>query len=470
MRSEYKRDVHHNYLVLEGDRRVEETSYPVRMLLANALPLFLKCRLQGMDGKMLFYYEITSRQSVETFYEKKKFSYEDLKLIFGSVIQLIEKMAEYLLSPDQLVLEPEFIFLDIERRQLSFCYLPGYEKTIREQFQTLTEYILPKLDHEDSRAVMLGYGIYRRALEDVFQLEHMKAEVFQSGQEENVQEEETVEKYSAPTWTETGKEEKEKSEELFAQVEKEKVPEKAEKKRGVKNFLLLVGECLLVTTFSMLFILAELMGYIPRIGVEATIGILILVAVGIALAGRLFPKKEEEKEIVVMPKFPEPVEEKNISDPLEVKSGKKLQYDLEERSEKRKKDPDAFFRNNSFRGWESGNQPGDYGETVILSAEPVKGPATFVSREPGELATIYLQEELTVIGKMENAADAVITLPTISRLHAKVRKRGEEYYLSDLNSRNGTAVNGRMLKADEEYLLQDEDQVDFAEARYIFLK
>ena len=80
------------------------------------------------------------------------------------------------------------------------------------------------------------------------------------------------------------------------------------------------------------------------------------------------------------------------------------------------------------------------------------------------------QEELTVIGKMETAADAVIDLPTVSRIHAKIRKRDGEYYLTDLNSRNGTSVNGKMIKSSEEYCLQDQDEVDFAQARYVFLK
>ena len=112
----------------------------------------------------------------------------------------------------------------------------------------------------------------------------------------------------------------------------------------------------------------------------------------------------------------------------------------------------------------------DFGETVVLSAGVVQGPATLVSREPGELATIYLQEDMTVIGKMETAVDAVIDLPTVSRIHAKIRRRDQEYYLSDLNSRNGTAVNGRLLKEGEDYQLQNEDEVDFAQARYVFLK
>lgn len=66
----------------------------------------------------------------------------------------------------------------------------------------------------------------------------------------------------------------------------------------------------------------------------------------------------------------------------------------------------------------------DYGETVVLSAGAVSGPASLVSKEPGELATIYINEDLTVIGKLETACDAVISLPTVSRIHAKIKKGG----------------------------------------------
>ena len=39
-----------------------------------------------------------------------------------------------------------------------------------------------------------------------------------------------------------------------------------------------------------------------------------------------------------------------------------------------------------------------YGETVVLSAGQLSGTASLVSREPGELPTVYLERELTVIG------------------------------------------------------------------------
>lgn len=142
--------------------------------------------------------------------------------------------------------------------------------------------------------------------------------------------------------------------------------------------------------------------------------------------------------------------------------------DIEQKSEKQNR-----TEQNSWECEKTGEDTTEqetYGETVVLSAGQLSGTASLVSREPGELPTVYLERELTVIGKLEQASDVVISLPTVSRVHARIRKTGENYYLADLNSRNGTSVNGRMLGAEEEYFLQDEDQVDFAQARYVFLR
>ena len=147
--------------------------------------------------------------------------------------------------------------------------------------------------------------------------------------------------------------------------------------------------------------------------------------------------------------------------------------DLDGRKKEQKSEKQNRTEQNSWECEKTGEDTAEqetYGETVVLSAGQLSGTASLVSREPGELPTVYLERELTVIGKLEQASDVVISLPTVSRVHARIRKTGENYYLADLNSRNGTSVNGRLLGADEEYFLQDEDQVDFAQARYVFLK
>ena len=64
MKAEYKRDINHNYLILEDEKGMDRSSYQVRMLLGNVIPSILRCHLQNLDGKNFYSYEITSKQSV----------------------------------------------------------------------------------------------------------------------------------------------------------------------------------------------------------------------------------------------------------------------------------------------------------------------------------------------------------------------------------------------------------------------
>ena len=114
MRTEYKRDMNHNYLILTGDERIDTDSYQVRMIVANAVPDLLQCRIQGIDGKFMVYYDITSRHSMTALFEEKKMDLESLQVILGGFIQIMEEMSEYLLNPCQLILEPEYIYLDAQ--------------------------------------------------------------------------------------------------------------------------------------------------------------------------------------------------------------------------------------------------------------------------------------------------------------------------------------------------------------------
>lgn len=490
MRTEYKRDVNHNYLILYGDQEVDTASYQVRMLAGNVLPSILKCRIQSLDGKTMFYYEITSRQSVSSFYEQKKFKVEDLQLIFGGFVQAMKEMGEYLLNPGQLVLDPEYVFLDVEKKSLYFCYLPGYEKEVREQFRVFTEYILPKLDHEDGMAVMLGYGIYRSALEDTFHLEYIKKELYQvksdmpeglPGQESILPEKEQVPfanevPFMDDIW-ERKENAKQKSVQKRGQKKEKKVEQRNDQKqdtRGVKSEPELKKKtgmlaAVITTVAVMLGILAaNLLGYLPWLSVEIAMGTgIVLLGCGVLayfISGRKRMKEQKnwreevqknrkvrEKQEAILGKADQPEDSKEA-----VLCEKRMSIAMQEE--------EALSAVSDI--------PSDrhLGETVVLSSNVISGPAALVSREPGELATIYLNEELTIVGKLETACDAVIPLPTVSRVHGKIRKRGEEYYLMDLNSRNGTSVNGRMLKGDEEYQLRHEDEVDFAQARYVFLR
>ena len=453
MKAEYKRDMNHNYLILYGEKDINTDSYQVRMLVGNIIPSLLKCRIQGVDGKFMMYFDITSKQAVSTLYEEKKMGIEDLRLIFGGFVKVMEEAAEYLINPAQLVLKPQYIFADYEKKELFFCLMPGYDKDIKEQFQLLIEYILPKIDHEDGEAVVLGYGVYRRTMENSFHLEHIKEELYRKQNNKEEIKTETEKDSREISVQETGEENLMQSSGMSENFWRE---DKAEKTDSHKLFGKKVAVFVLILLALAGVTMAISGGYLPHQHISVLLGIVLAGMGGIMLAVVIIrkakdvykqPQKESREKSQLSEKFVRPP----VNEILQEGSDDTIKMMMEKKSLHKEKEE-------------------DFGETVVLSAGVVSGPASLVSREPGELAPIYLQEELTVIGKLENACDAVIDLPTVSRIHAKIRKREEEYYLSDMNSRNGTIVNGRLLLPEEEYRLQEEDEVDFAQARYIFLK
>lgn len=462
MRAEYKRDMNHNYLILHGEEVPDTDSYQVRMLVGNGMPSLLKCRLQGIDGNFLIYYDITSKQSVASMYETKKMGLEDLRLIFGGFVQAMEEMAEYLMNPGQLLVQPEYMYLDVEKKKLYFCCMPGKAGDVREDFRILTEYILPKIDHEDGDAVILGYGVYRRALEDTFHLEYVKEEIYKGRDSREKRIPESCKEKEIDKEKDQFREQYEnQSGDSPWEMETANPFENRDREDGKKSPVSLGKKILFSILGAFILIItagAAVLGFLP--GLQAGV-ILSGCAVFLGTGMLVYRFRKKHKGSIEKKRGRQEIREIQREPIWKTEQEKESGWQPQMSAEEEMSVPQTL---------EEEPKAKDFGETVVLSAGVVQGPATLVSREPGELATIYLQEDMTVIGKMETAVDAVIDLPTVSRIHAKIRRRDQEYYLSDLNSRNGTAVNGRLLKEGEDYQLQNEDEVDFAQARYVFLK
>ena len=457
MRAEYKRDMNHNYLILYGEDEINTDSYQVRMLVGNVIPSLLKCRIQGMDGRFLVYFDITSKQALSVLYEEKKMGVEDLRLIFGGFVKAMEDAAEYLMNPGQFIISPEYIYTDIEKQEIYFCMMPGYEKDIKEQFQFLTEYILPKIDHQDQDAVILGYGVYKRAMEDSFHLEHIKEELYKTQGQQGTT---TTKAEQMKTESEQRQESEDFNLEEEGFWENEEINQEFVRDGEKSKRLSLpqkTGVIVLAAILLCGIAATTLMGYLPYLETGTILGIIIVLVAWVLLFGYV-SKIKKKPGALRQGREEERDKPKGITG--------KVPTDQTDQSQNTIK---SVVKSTNKPVAKSSQLHADYGETVVLSAGAVSGPASLVSKEPGELATIYINEDLTVIGKLETACDAVISLPTVSRIHAKIRKKEDAYYLTDMNSRNGTAVNGRLLLPDEEYRLEPEDEVDFAQARYIFL-
>ena len=73
------------------------------------------------------------------------------------------------------------------------------------------------------------------------------------------------------------------------------------------------------------------------------------------------------------------------------------------------------------------------------------------------------------MGRERNCADYPVSdNKAISRAHADIITRGEKYYILDLNSKNKTYVNGKMIQAQEEIEIRNGDRGSLANEEFIF--
>ena len=110
-------------------------------------------------------------------------------------------------------------------------------------------------------------------------------------------------------------------------------------------------------------------------------------------------------------------------------------------------------------------------ETICLEPEfagESKEKARLIPEGDMTGGIIRLEKEICLVGKDPEAADVVLSFPAVSRIHARFLWNGETYLLSDLNSRNGTGVNGELLETGKPRALVPGDQIQFANLTYRF--
>lgn len=413
----YRRDLNHSYVFLEQEHEIQTDAYPVRMLLSNDISGLLPCSIRGTEGRISFCYEITSRQSFQDLYEHQSIKASLLIHLFEQIFQEVEYLQQFLLPADHLVLIPELIYFDSEQKRCSFCYLPGYKKSLWESLRLLLEYLLPKIDHQNPEAVMAGYGLYRQIMEDNITLEDLKNTLQSSRSDDppRIDPLDMEETEDIPT----SSDHQELLDQIFA-PEEESMPDSLSRCLGIG-----------ITVLLMLLLL---------IGSWMSLPIWILAAVPCAGAGGA----------VLFSKLRKTTSEKKSQHPDEHPEHPTF-FETPSRPQAEKKAPPCS-------------------ETIILPMSEKKGTcdARLSPVHPLSSPVISLNKNLILLGKLPDAADVILDSPTISRIHARIQRLGSTYYLSDLNSKNGTFLNGTPVMLGTEYPLHHGDEIRFANLVYRF--
>lgn len=120
--------------------------------------------------------------------------------------------------------------------------------------------------------------------------------------------------------------------------------------------------------------------------------------------------------------------------------------------------------------FDEGMQQADMMGTSILNASvPQQSAFGYVYRSAdGESVAILVDE--FIIGKgVQDVSYRIDDNPNISRKHVKITRNYNDYYIEDLNSTNGTYVNGVQLVPGQKQLLQQNDVIMMGNEELIFM-
>lgn len=513
----FKRDMMHNYMVAESEEALQKSDYQIHMLTENRIAGLLECSVKKINAKERYFYDITSRQSMANIYEKEYIGADDIRILIKGLYAALMETKKYLLDSNRVVLEPEMIYMDIETKEPLFCYLPVYEGDIHQSFAKLSEYLMRRLDQADSRAVLLGYEVYRRSMEENYSLERLLKKVaFEMQPEEGHpferRAEEAAEGYTAGgskrtyveevredsreqertgiregsrerEWTGAPKNSREREETgvhgdsrdiegtdgLKGRKKKEQTGNRKkerrrrrEKNRGTEGVAEGEGNKKKKGKGAAKKAAAILAALLAAAAVGAAawiwelnmtqlggISFLLICLIGYGCSVEAKRKKKEEEKIRIR-------EEK-----ADRQSMKKMQDAYRAEQQKKRDQASAPER-------EKADKPQTIGATVLLDKgeEAYEPHLSLISMNPRERNSIVLLNDSYMIGKLKSRADICIDHPSISRIHAKIIREGKDYYLYDLNSTNGTFVNGERLAVNERVMIRLSDEIRFADLGY----
>ena len=479
MEVQYLREMRQNYLMIE----VEESQgqgFEARMMAGNIIEGLLKFRIKKTDNQWKFCYEITSKQPLSRLLEKTSINSVQIRTLLLGIAGTLTRMEDYLLNEGQILLNPDYIYIDPEEYQPFLCLIPGKKGDFPQEFSLLLQFLLEKVDHKDKEAVVLIYGLYRESLKENYGFDNLLRWLVNEkcpnmGYSDKGGKCETINHKKIELW---------ETEEYQQDEDSKKSPDDWKPRPEIncvfsrkkpRYLYFLPGIALILAAGGVWFFSGSQKLVKYGFWAAATGGVLLAVTGVWWICSLVLEKRRHD-----IPVYP----------PVSCDSSSYTQFQTSFR--------ETSFetsRHNSLISQQSSQlnksaQPGQW--QMIFEAPDEEGTEEhFVEPEAGkeEMHTVLLwnqNEDKTVrslvsrdgepdivlpyypfiIGKQEGLCDYVLNKSTVSRLHVRIDETEDGYQVTDLNSTNGTFVNGRPLDANGTTLVQPGDEIGVADLRF----
>lgn len=200
MELEYKKDGNNKFLIIDKIE-VNEDEYSLQMLENNRIKSLVPMKIKTVNNQSEIQYNITGLMSIKSLHEHRLMKEKDIIQFIRGIKICIDRLKEYLLSADNLVLEMSHIYQKRGNNEFLFCYCPVENDDFQLNMKKLLNELLDHIDHNDRNTVMVAYSMQQMSVHDDFTLDDLLSCAIKEEVEEEIQQEKIVEKdeFNEPT-------------------------------------------------------------------------------------------------------------------------------------------------------------------------------------------------------------------------------------------------------------------------------
>ncbi len=426
--SEYVKGIKNNYVRIRELSLPDERKYQYCIMKRGGISGLLPFEIRYIDSDAYMYYDITSRQNLSTLYSKKALDRKWVRSFFSSMKKIRSEAVRFLLDPGNLIWNPSNVYQDLKTGNIEYLYVPYLDED--NGLSEMMDFLVSHVDYSDDELVRCVYSI---------------AEQYKSGGDVYIQEK------------------------IYLDADELEISEDHPQALTDKETTCGNGVSDTVTDVND----SECPAQSPDCN-------------SVSMSkGRSMDDIYTQAE--------------KIADGFNAASGKALKLKpyvgsgsknkgrnmtgtggiLSFWGKIRSKDKKARDEYDFGADWEAS---GAVAEEAVYSdavSEEKSEGTVFVDLSSedkvrhleNEVGKIIheLREESCVIGKSSEEADLIMDEVGISRMHARIFVKDDDYYLEDLNSTNGTFKNGLKLKPYEQKKLAKGDEIKLASKKIVFM-
>ncbi len=467
-----------SYAVIKMPSESEVLGYQVEMIRENKLPGIVPLDIRQKNNTFQLYYNITSMLSLNQYLTRTKLKKHQFINMLTAITKTLIMCKDYFLSPNQFIMETEYIYINPATQVVFLMYMPTAMST--DMVLDFKELVIDLITRKANLASSSDHYYLQKLLEalkiETFELSNFERQLQMIGnncedeieQTNGIEKNITTEKAEAPILrVENVQCPKSKTLEEKSAVALDKRKQSPENMR--KMVMIVASQIILIIAMSFVFAAQSIrtLSNDPA-ALYVGIGIIVLAFDFLFLKKVVLYSDTDVKidndDIPQVSMNTRTI--RNVSD-VEMFQDKSISL-----SKAHVHNDEMDIKNMKADKIEESQDiavlSADVAEETTVLTEEKSNHACLEGVNNGLVENIPILSAHFIIGRLREQVDYVSQNGAVGKVHAEIIMHEDQYMLKDLNSRNGTYINGMRIDSNKAYVITSNDKIAFANSEYTF--